>query len=191
MNLFSLCFDNFLDDPDSIRLTGLELLKQSGMPDSEGRWPGIRTSIPKKLHLQIHTFIQKVYSVKFSHLSSQFQLSNPYFQNDKGWIHTDKNVDLAGVLYLNPDPDIDSGTSIFLPKENQNLQQGQKIKAYKNESVNEVEYINQLNSNWNNFEKTITFKNYYNRLICYPGSYYHALDKKVNNRLTIVFFASF
>ena len=47
-----------------------------------------------------------------------FQKIKPFSKDkfdstNKGWVHTDEDALFAGVVYLNPKPDPDSGTSIY------------------------------------------------------------------------------
>ena len=120
--------DNFFDNPDFIREFGLSLPKQ---PDNEGRWPGVRSRPLHEINDQLScSLLLKVFSVYFdlSYQNVNWSSSKVYFQqiskfdnskqSDKntGWIHTDTDENLAGLVYLNPkiEPVEDAMQSLLL-----------------------------------------------------------------------------
>jgi hypothetical protein len=121
--------DNFFSDVDTVRNFGLSL---KFFPSS-GSFPGERSDDLSKLNPVLgRAFLQKIFSlywndpskitcdaarIKFQKIPS-FSKKETDFRN-QGWIHQDKVVNrnkLAGVIYLTPNPRLDTGTSIFRPK---------------------------------------------------------------------------
>lgn len=157
MEFVSLIIDNFLDDPDSVRelALGLDFV-------IEGTFPGKRAlKKDKEYENYIQNKIESVLKVKISEWSSDsfsFQLC---LDGDETWIH--KDSEWALILYLNPNPVIESGTGLF--KEIQ-------------KDVHELD---------------IEIGNVYNRMVIYRGTIPHRSmlpgfgDCKENGRLTQVF----
>jgi len=126
-NFPSLCFDNFYKDPDSVRDLALSL---DGYTNKYGAHPGLRCKMIYEYNQQFYrnsvdkffslfddwggagasfncsTFFQKIH--RFS--------SDPSDPVNQGWIHHDGNVDIAGVIYLDPKPVSDNGTSFYQQK---------------------------------------------------------------------------
>ncbi len=125
---FPFIVDNFFDDPDLIRDYGLSLPKG---PSPDSKWPGIRTAPLHEIDQQLaQQILLKVFSAYFDlgRQNVQWGFSNIYFHeippyNDnpedilnQGWVHQDSDVHFAGLVYLNPNPRLDSGTSLFRMK---------------------------------------------------------------------------
>jgi hypothetical protein len=133
---------------------------------------------------------------------SSFQLISPrhdekYHPRNMGWVHSDGCV-FAGLIYLTKDPENDTGTSIYTPKngivkyEKSNIDVKQKV--YRGENVDDEEFISAWEKNNNNFYETIKIQNVYNRCILFDGrSGHHAAQtfgSKNKKRLTQVFFCT-
>ncbi len=118
------------------------------------------------------------------------QKNNTCFQlitdGDQSWIHHDDTA-WAGVLYLNPNPNPDSGTGLFT-----HIETG--ISEW-----NPSDPATELNYNDDRFDRSkwrcnLEVKNQFNRLILYKSTYYH--DSMISGfgrnyldgRLTQVFF---
>lgn len=199
--------DNFFDNPDFIREFGLSLPKE---PDAEGRWPGVRSKALHNINDQLScAILLKVFSVYFdlSYQNVNWESSKVYFQqiskfddtkdSDKnvGWIHTDTDESLAGLVYLNPKIDIDCGTSLYRIKDGESYstfkRQYQKHDLYLNKQICDDEYSKGINENNSHFEETIKFGNVYNRMISYDANEWHKANNFFNgddDRLTLVFF---
>ena len=205
----SVCIDNFFSEPDIIRKWGMSLPKQ---PDSEGNWPGLRS---QPLHVLdrnfANTFLLKVIScyfdLKYEDISwkssnVRFQLINK-FDEDKsnakniGWIHQDYGHDLAGLIYLTPEADLNTGTSLFNLKPEYEktflnyVTEPEKEALYSGEKVNDKHYAESLNIRNNKFYEKTNFSNVYNRLIVYDANEFHRANNfftKNNERLTLIFF---
>jgi hypothetical protein len=116
MKIDTIIVDNFLDNPDLVRESVLKVpFKHSGT------FPGFRSDAADKEY-------QKMVEVKLTEIlgtsNIKFRQDRDCFrfqlclQDDSTWIHKD-DTNWAGVLYLTPDADVNSGTGIF--DENQNL----------------------------------------------------------------------
>jgi len=204
-NFYSVCVDDFFTNPNDIRNFGLNLKKE---PDAEGKWPGKRSFIlhdidekfANELILKVFsTYIDLKYtSVSWKESQVMFQEISP-FKNDvinKGWIHQDTGMQLAFVIYLTPDADPNSGTSLFrIKKEVQksfyHKRHYEKEQLLKGENVNVNEYNKAISDNEDLFEETTKFSNVYNRMIAYDSNEFHRANSFVTNsenRLTIVGF---
>jgi hypothetical protein len=205
----SVCVDDFFSDPDLIRNFGLSIKKN---PSIDGKWPGLRTPNLWEINSIFHNqFLLKVFSAYFDlrYTNVKWKNSNVHFQQVKkfdsdennvkncGWIHRDSDTDLAGLVYLTKNPNLNSGTSLFelkkdtiYPQDDGMFFQTAKEDLYKN-NITVDDYEKKWQS-WNNlyYEKTI-FKNVYNRLIAYDGQELHRANNFFNeneDRLTLVFF---
>jgi len=204
------CVDNFYSDPDIIREYALSL---DYTRDNKANYPGTRT---ERLHitnpLLFDIFCKKLFSLFYNFekeeikwiVDSNFQKIYPYDccdsnkQNvNSGWVHKDVNNILAGVIYLNPIPNLNSGTSIYESNENHNkklLDLSISNNYYNNNKKNltEDEYVKEKIEHDSKFYKTLEIKNVYNRMISYDASYWHGqsgfLIDSEDFRLTQVFF---
>lgn len=204
-NFYSVCVDNFFKNPDDIRNWGLGLKKE---PDAEGKWPGKRSLIlhdidekfANELILKVFsTYIDLKYvSVRWKESQVMFQEISPY-ENDilnKGWIHQDTGMQLAFIIYLTPDADVNSGTSLFsvkkeIQKSFYHKRHYEKEKLFKGEDVDINEYNKAISDNENIFQETTRYSNVYNRMIAYDSCEFHranSFDTNSKNRLTIVGF---
>ena len=205
---FPACVDDFFINPNVIREYGLNLKKK---PEKNGKWPGVRSRPLHEIDLNLNTYIlSKIFSVYFD---SNFHIVNwgsseIYFQeiekfsNDKknlknvGWIHVDSYCDLAGLIYLTPDADISSGTSLYNIKEKYKKkfkfkEQLEKNKFYSGKKISDNVYNKAILKNNNLFYEKTRFNNIYNRLIVYDANEFHKANNffnKNNKRLTLVFF---
>jgi len=108
MNLNTLVIDNFLDSPDTVRQSVLDLdFYQSG------NFPGLRSD---RADIEYENYVQKkIESLIGANIkewvqdSFRFQLC---FEDADTWIHKDE-TDWAGILYLTPDAPVESGTGIY------------------------------------------------------------------------------
>ena len=113
MDLNYIIIDNFLDKPDIVR----ESVISGQIPFNEkGKYPGVRCNpsyIQDDYREMVRDKISQVLPYKFkfrddSHCFA-FQLC---LEGSETWIHVDVS-DWAGILYLNPDARVDSGTAMF------------------------------------------------------------------------------
>tara|TARA_B100000427_G_scaffold26981_1_gene20001 strand:- start:235 stop:960 length:726 start_codon:yes stop_codon:yes gene_type:complete len=214
------CFDDFYTDPDRVRewALGLEYVKH------KGTYPGLRTQClstidpnfyniscrkflsmfddfdkpPEEIEYTIKTYFQKIW--RFS--------PDPDSIRNKGWIHRDTNVLLAGVVYLNPNSDPDAGTSIYTKKKDAIIPEWMIYEEgvpNKSQFVQDIlqsnfscpidsikDYDKGLKENNDMYELTLEIKNKYNRMIAYDGDQWHGqstywMDNE-DCRLTQVYF---
>ena len=215
----SLCFDQFYKDPDSVREYALSL---DGYTNMYGAHPGLRcrmlydydkqfyrSTVDKFLSLYMlsgvscncSTYFQKIH--RFS--------SDPNDPVNQGWVHHDGVVNIAGVIYLDPEPVSDNGTSFYNPKGNNfrfnNVLEGdppeyERIMGSSANTSGDTNYCKIDDINWyrenivkNNeqFELTMEVKNSYNRCIAYSGQQLHSqsnywMPNEDDFRLAQVFF---
>jgi hypothetical protein len=221
----TIVVDNFLESPDYVRNRALKL----DFHPTDGTWPGKRTLSLNQCDPELFEYLcKKFFSLHYDFLNrvdwkltAHFQLIEP-FDDDKqhtfnrGWIHTDHNKLLAGILYLTPDADPDTGTSLFKPKTAEietklllddqieriefykndkklysSNKQDAKEDLYNNKEIDLEYYSKRLNEFNSQFDETVHVKNIYNRLICFDANEWHAANNfqtGTGSRLTLVYF---
>ena len=187
--------DNFFEDPIKIRDYALS---QDFLNDTENSWPGKRTNSlhiinPKLFHHVIRKSLQIFYKDDEQYeyeASMQFQLTDCSYGT--GWVHADIYNMITGIIYLNPDNQLSSGTTIYQPKTIGNIPINLDIKQeyFKGTIQNCTQAQNENN---NQFEETIVIKNKFNRLVLFDSHLYHSADNFIGNdkdssRLTLIFF---
>ena len=203
----ALTIDNFFINPDLIRKFALSLKTSS---DSTGAWPGRRSDNLFLLDREFGiSFILKAlsayYDLKYHQISWEesavyFQFIPPYDKKknsikNTGWVHQDFKSTLAGIVYLTPDADPDSGTSLYNLIDEKNFTtfnvNTAKHLLYTGKKISEKEYETAIKKHNSKFIEKSRFANMYNRLVMYDANEYH----KANNfhcgksdRLTLVFF---
>ena len=208
-NFFPVVVDDFFNDPEALVDYGKSLPSK---PSSTGKWPGKRSknlwTIDDILH---NTIILKILSCYYDvdYITLSWDSSEMTFQeiprfsenkNDiinKGWIHRDdKNWQLAGLIYLTPNIDPDSGTSLYNMKSttfNKEKKQVFKHALFKDGHFDREEYIkNHIKQEEDFFEK-VRFQNIFNRLIMYDTCEWHRANSYYNGdgedaRFTLSFF---
>jgi hypothetical protein len=194
--------DDFFDDPDKIRKWALQ---QNYTKDENGQWPGMRSEPLFQLDNSFfHSFTKKFFSLFYDLnveeinwiIDARFQLVDRNYES--GWIHTDEKFSqITGIIYLNPDAELNSGTTIY--RERKDLIQSNhnytdlKIESFSNTS--NIESVKQYKNLHNSqYEETIKISNVYNRLICFDSHLHHAAQDFFGNneqsRLTLVFFVN-
>ena len=216
-NFPSLCFDGFYNDPDSVRDFALSI---DDYTNKIGYHPGLRSRMLLQYDEQ---FCRKSIN-KFLSLFNDWGLEGATFDcstmfqkiwrfssdcNDPvntGWIHLDDNVDIAGVVYLDPNPDINNGTSFYYPSFHDsgyfNVLEGdhseyERILGNKtNCCIDDIDWFRKnIVINNKQFELTMEIKNCYNRCIAYSGNQMHGqsnywMPNEDDFRLAQVFFIS-
>ena len=193
--------DNFFSDPDSIA----RLSKEVEYSNSENTWPGSRSGFLHKINLKLYAYIgQQIIMLIHDrlpttyNLETSFQKINPYVRNDKwnkknrGWVHKDYCL-FGGIIYLDRNPDKDSGTSIYKSKDGYDVQTAESLfykeELYNGNEVDDVQYDKSYDILRDQYEETLRIPNLYNRLVLIPGDQWHSMtttgDKE---RHTIVFF---
>ena len=211
VNFFPVSVDNFFDNPDKIVRYAKNLPMKSALTGIGGNWPGKRTEalwkIDKDLNQAILLKIMSCY-YDISYQSVYWEVSSLTFQeipafsknkNDarnRGWIHFDaeKPFELAGLIYLTPDIDPDSGTSLFTL----NLQKDEEYKLFQKQVDqkilgDEAYYAKKVKEQGEFFIEKTRFANIYNRMIMYDPNEFHRANSYYSGdgkdaRLTLVFF---
>jgi hypothetical protein len=112
-----IIIDNFLDNVDEIREDALSLEYTKSLPESNG-WKGYRClhgNIPTiELHQKIEDRLTNL-NLKFKDCEMRCYFHYTLDENnlDTNNTHRDYGFDYAGVLYLTPNPPINSGTSFY------------------------------------------------------------------------------
>ena len=211
------CCDGFYEDPDAVREFALSLDYEK----KPGVYPGLRSEMISKLSLEFHLMSVKKMLSMFDDFDSKgdnnqfdcvscFQKIWPFSENkddvlNDGWVHFDGNTIAAAVVYLDPNPTPDSGTSMYFPSlENYEYFSDEVTEDIRNTRIQIhsthkpsdqkliKKYEKYLIKNNSRFEKTLEVKNRYNRMIAYDGQQYHAQSSYWSDnedfRLTQVFF---
>ena len=199
----TIVVDDFFDNPDEIRDRGLshELNKAE-----QGHFAGKRTKNlididPELHHHVVSRYLNTMYNLEAQEVNvratSHFHLIDSVDDKDstlnKSWIHIDSECIAAGIIYLTPNADADSGTSLFRLKDGvkiENMDTSPRILFHHlGEAVDN--YEQKLEEHNDKFEETLNVKNVYNRLASYDGSRWHAANTYwtgTDPRLTLVFF---
>jgi len=197
--------DNFFPDPDQI----VEFaLSQEYSIDGTGAWPGVRTACLSQICPDLHLYVgNKIYENFYSEtpnhwsINMYFQRIQPFTKNqydlkNVGWIHKDHNKHFGGVIYLNKNPEKDTGTSIYVPKKGYFHHDTHcrmvKEKFYLTHEVDDEEYYKSIKTINDQFEETVRIQNRYNRMIMFSNTTYHGAQTfgKDQERLTLVFFSN-
>jgi|TARA_B110000240_G_C13354238_1_gene391091 hypothetical protein len=190
--------DNFLDEPHQM----VEFSKQLIFtPEPDGRWAGIRSPELRDIDPFLYDNINKKVIALFHDMESIDHTDvdvSMTFQKipstlHHGWVHND-NCFMTGILYLNENPLVNSGTSLYTSKEGTliNLDHTEQKRASNlRGSISEIEMEVQEEHN-NQFEKTVDVKGKYNRLTLFHGNVHHSANNlgldNGEDRLTLVMF---
>jgi len=192
----NICVDNFFDDPEKV----VELANSlSYEPCAEGRFPGVRS---KPVHQINYSFFDstciKILSLLYPNDAKNIQYTaDMFFQKidskkhtKEGWVHYD-TCELSSIIYLSKNSN--AGTSIYQRKGFQHFPINSKVKNefYKKEKTQDDEtYEKALKENNNLYEKTISYKSIFNRLIALDAASLHGVDSfgKGDERLILVTF---
>tara|TARA_B100001250_G_C19511014_1_gene661674 strand:- start:64 stop:699 length:636 start_codon:yes stop_codon:yes gene_type:complete len=178
MNVPLVMFDHFYKDPDKIREYALSLDYID-----DGHFPGTRTmpineldqGLFEQMSMKFLSLVTDVTTGFSGSILTQFQkipsISNPKL--DRGLVHNDTGCFCAGLVYLNPEPNPNSGTSLYrlIPDE------FEENCSYEDHNAQ--------------FEATVEIKNVYNRCIVYDAMEWHGHTSRYQegeDRLTQVFF---
>ena len=194
--------DDFFEDPDGI-VEMAESMKY--YTPNTGNWPGTRT---KNLHVEDKRFFnyfgQKLHLLfyesppEYWNLQCHFQLIDPfcedkYSKKNRGWIHKDIDTWFGGIVYLQKDPEPDTGTSAYRVKRGFSHQFADEINIkemqYRSENVDDAEYDKAYDAMRNQFEETVSIANVYNRFVLFNNITHHGVQTfGTKPRLTLNFF---
>ena len=202
------CVDNFYSNPDKVREFALSL---KYFKEENVIYPGERT---EPIYLMdsdfFRLFSRKIFSLFFDlnfydvrySIQTAFQKiykyecsENDFNEVNSGWVHDDDSTILAGVIYLNPSPNLDSGTSFYQSyRQEYSMRDTLKIRSdfYNHQGLPSDEYASLKKIHHSQFYKVAEFNNVYNRMVAYDGTYLHRESSFVMDsedfRLTQVFF---
>ncbi|NDH09733.1 MAG: hypothetical protein EBY16_09020 [Gammaproteobacteria bacterium] len=192
--------DNFYDNPDEIRKFALSQTYKHcfEIKDFPYTFPGSRTEDLSIIHPELfQKCCHKLTALfhNFDHDVMRWQITT-CFQSvtknfERGVIHHDTNTAFAAVLYLTPEPQKNSGTTLYkqgksfdyLLYENSLKENDERFR--KKQSV-DTKYHHM-------FDEIVTVQNTYNTLIFYEGHHHHSAneffgDSLESSRLAQVFF---
>ncbi len=212
------------DEIRELGLRMMESDKVVKSSDEGGAWPGCRSeSLWETNERLAQKITEKILSCYFNlyyeqlfwkYCDMQFQLISSFDKDknsakNKGWIHRDghdprrlhmpesKNPQqLAGLIYLTPDIERDTGTLLFNMKKDKTLQDyeeavGARTPLFKDDPVSDEEIKEQWEKHRSGFIEKVRFENIYNRLIMYDPKEFHAANSyytSKDSRLSINFF---
>ena len=183
MKINTIIIDEFLDNPDAVRNSALELDFYE-----KGQFPGSRSDrADEEYESYIQKKIEKILNSKIKSWrqdSFRFQLC---LENDDTWVHSD-GIEWAGVLFLTPDAPLSSGTAFY--EFYDGTQCARDMEILKNKE--EIDKYSQDLTKW---KKVDQVGNVFNRLILFNANRFHMSmdyfgDSKENGRLFQVFFFS-
>ena len=184
----------------------------------DGHYDGfIQKIVVAVLNCYFNLDIEQVW---WNHLEIQFQTipsldKDKNSRKNKGWVHRDSiepalehkpieegkvviYPELAGLIYLTPDIERDTGTSLFNMKKDQTLEHyyahGEfKKTVHLGKEISEEEIKDKWEKHRSCFIEKVRFENIYNRLIMYDSKEFHAANsfytpEDKDDRLTLGFF---
>lgn len=201
MRIPTLIVDNFYEDPDRVRDFALSL----DYPDSSDRYPGKRTSSLKLINKNFFDYCtKKVNSLLFSskdrhecEVNTSFQYIEPFSSEveNYGWIHNDKPCLFTCILYLTPNVNLNSGTSIYHENENFDIEKFEKFSDSRKTLYGSSFVDEKYEENWRlhreMFTETVRVDNVYNRLLIFDAQQWHGVptyNTSTMGRLTQTFF---
>jgi hypothetical protein len=192
--------DDFFEDPDSIRA---HALAQTFAPDPQGRWPGTRTDNLAELHPQLFDHVcRRVASLFYRTRNQQehvmwrasggFQLVDAVY--GQGWVHHDAFNELfTAIIYLTPDADQDSGTSIMERRDRTTTIPKHLEDAKRTSILTCVDDPNSRDELAAYYDEVIRVNNKYNRIVIFDSHLYHRANEFAASdtpRLTLTLFFS-
>lgn len=197
----TMVIDNFYENPELWRDYALELEFYKG---NRGSWPGVRSDFLQNLDHELFSllsnkllYLLKPYGyTKFLELQTTFQLIDETY--GEGWVHDDDpHFSVAGLIYLNPQAPLGSGTTLYSNQTDFNSKLYSEIfmndvlVATNEEREKHTKYRKEQRAH---FTPTTTIESVFNRCIIFDPRTWHSADTffgndKSNTRLTQVFFA--
>ena len=196
----TIVVDNFYEDPDLWRDYALS---QDFFKGDRGNWPGLRTELLHRLDRNLFNvvmkkllFILKDYGIReVRELQTGFQSIDETY--GRGWVHDDDpTFQVAGVIYLNKNAPLGSGTTVY--EDSPDFNGELYTKAFAEDVLlaspeDRANYAKYRNEQVSQFKKSIVVENVFNRLIMFDSRCWHSADNffgttKDDARLTQVFF---
>jgi hypothetical protein len=149
--------DEFLDNPEECRIAALNVKYPV-----TGNYPGRRSPIVGPYNDLIKESFTQLIGAPVSDVTTFFQYT---LATDRSWIHNDRE-DWAAVLYLTPDAPPSSGTGQFRHRET-------GIMSRLNATPEQQALLDSEAQDLTRWDKVAEVGNVFNRLVLYPGHYYH------------------
>lgn len=198
--------DNFFEDPDQVRAHALSLrtYEECNFHAMDGVFSGYRANIQNEsIENFIIAKIQSLLNSKINFLAYKFHLNTtvsmfgcPHFDIDKH----DK-VNFAGVIYLNKNAPVDSGTSLYESEHDKIEHYVAKMQILYDVSLPpqnkiKLKIAKEISEFKSKLKVTASSENVFNRLIIYPASVYHSPENYFgetleDGRLTIALHGKF
>ena len=153
--------DDFYANPDSVREFALQLDF-----DIVGNYPGLRTqpcSDDGNYIEEIKKTFENILNKEITHFPlDEYNTSFQYTTwRDTTWVHHDA-MSYAAVVYLHPNPMLDSGTSMYRHKATGIMKHKEGLPDF-----------NEVSTSLDDWETVTEVKNVYNRAIIYDSMNYH------------------
>jgi hypothetical protein len=195
--------DNFFDNPDKIRDYALSLEYEK---DPLGHWPGERSKQLYEINPPLFNEVcRRVMSMYFDleqpSSDIRWQASMNFQKVDEsyvsGWVHTDKNVVITAIVYLNKNSNNNGGTSIYKLKNDILFPADNELNPYKHDAFKGLIDIKDIKEkreeNNNQYTEIVKVQNEYNRILAFCGELPHSAQDFFGNqneepRLTLVMF---
>lgn len=191
--------DNFFDVPSLWRT--LALAQEFDLA-SDSTYPGQRTAFLNQIdQAAFEDFAKRLLAHLpmfngFEQLWANFHLIDDTYGN--GWVHDDDpTTNVSGLVYLNPNPPPNSGTTIY--KDQQAVDAGKYSEFFHKDVLHANEDERAALARYRHeqrdlFTPSMTIENVYNRCILFDPKVWHAPNNffgktKDDSRLTLVFFA--
>jgi len=196
----TMVFDNFYEDPDVWREFAL---RQEYFKGERGSWPGLRTKMLHEIdenifRVTMRKLLMIVRQYGFTHfdeLQTTFQLIDRTY--GRGWVHDDDpKLNIAGLVYLNKDAPLGSGTVIYQDQDDFNGEQYTELfmnDVLLSDSAERETFAKYRQEQVAHFTKSIEIESVYNRCIIFDPRNWHSAenffgDNIADSRLTQVFF---
>lgn len=190
--------DTFFESPELWREFAL---KQEFTRDPKSPWPGLRSKMLSEINPDLFaSFAGKL--IKHCHggsgfinLEVSFSLVDETYK--EGWLHQDEpHYNVAGLIYLNPTPAPNSGTSFYTMIKPANESFGHLLEEeFTTPAEDRKDYTEDKLRQKSYFKKNMTVENEFNRCIMFHPNNWHAANgffgsTDKDSRLTLNFFGT-
>lgn len=198
----TICVDHFFNNPDKVRNFALGLEYNTSSETYAGKRTAELADIDKDFFEvfchRLLTVLTDDKDIEIIKISARFQkiprISTTHPELNQGWVHDDGENIFAGIIYLDQNPNPDSGTSFYTLNEGEDavVPELSEIKRslYSGKLTDEQVAVDAIKKHNGKFTETARFNNVYNRLVAYDASVFHKANSYDNDheRLTLVFF---
>ena len=155
-----LVLDGFYDKPDEIRAIAL-----SDDYSVTGNYPGKRTMPNLEVVSGLRTHVESIMSATISIFTAEYNGAYQYcVESDRTWVHADTNNLWSGVVFLSPDPPLNSGTVFYKNKETGKRYWDTKDGPFSEDVGNDLD----------KWVETDYVANVYNRCVFWRGNLWHS-----------------